>query len=542
MTNKSFTPPSSVDVLYDYLPLLSDKPLCEIPENMRGTEIAIIGAGAAGMLAAYELLKMGLKPTIYEATDRIGGRLYTKSFEQVLDAVKPFAELGAMRIPKGSHVFLHYANKLKLQQGMSFPSPGTVDTLIYYRGTKYKWEANQPPPMPFKEIKILWDGFLMPSVAKIHVAWQSGDLEMVKTLWQQMLDTYKNKSCYEVLKEMSPLHSDEHVHMFGALGTGGGGYSAFFSLGFSQLLRFAVNRHFDDLVVFPNGVFEFIDKLFHLPVKDVGSLADQECVHLNSPLVLLDYCLESENPVVVYKDKRGTYHRKEYKGVIFTGTVSAAQLVNMTGKTQTGVYLVSFKVQNAIKNSLMLASSKTYILSKDKFWKNGKFPACILTDDLPRATYFLDYPQTKRGVICISYTWGLDAQKLTAVNPEDRVTMFKRVFQDMSPSLNSHIEPLNGEVITIDWINRKYQNGTTTVFTSGIDAGQRDLYFQFQSCLHDEEDKGVYLAGDTISWSPGWVEGALHTSINAVFAIAKRLGAKIPLASPLEQDSNAYRY
>ncbi len=57
-----------------------------------------------------------------------------------------------------------------------------------------------------------------------------------------------------------------------------------------------------------------------------------------------------------------------------------------------------------------------------------------------------------------------------------------------------------------------------------------------------KEDKGIYLAGDGISWSGGWVEGALYTSLNSVFAVAKRLGAKIAKSSPLYQNPNLYHY
>jgi monoamine oxidase len=39
--------------------------------------IAIIGAGIAGLTAAYELRKLGLKPMVYEASARSGGRIYT---------------------------------------------------------------------------------------------------------------------------------------------------------------------------------------------------------------------------------------------------------------------------------------------------------------------------------------------------------------------------------------------------------------------------------------------------------------------------------
>ena len=57
--------------------------------------MAIIGAGAAGMVAAYELMRLGLKPVVYEA-GRIGGRLRSQPFEGAEGVI---AELGGMRFP-----------------------------------------------------------------------------------------------------------------------------------------------------------------------------------------------------------------------------------------------------------------------------------------------------------------------------------------------------------------------------------------------------------------------------------------------------------
>jgi monoamine oxidase len=36
--------------------------------------VAIVGAGLAGLTAAYELSKVGLKPHVYEGSTRLGGR------------------------------------------------------------------------------------------------------------------------------------------------------------------------------------------------------------------------------------------------------------------------------------------------------------------------------------------------------------------------------------------------------------------------------------------------------------------------------------
>lgn len=108
-----FTPNACIDILYNYQPLLfKEQALCKIPVASLGKKVAIIGAGAAGLVAAHELLKMGVKPVIYEASNRIGGRLYSQPFQQLDEDIQPFSELGAMRIPLSSRIFFHYAKKL----------------------------------------------------------------------------------------------------------------------------------------------------------------------------------------------------------------------------------------------------------------------------------------------------------------------------------------------------------------------------------------------------------------------------------------------
>jgi protoporphyrinogen oxidase len=48
---------------------------------MEKKEIAVIGAGPMGLAVAYQLVKEGYKPTIYEADDRIGGMSATFDFD-----------------------------------------------------------------------------------------------------------------------------------------------------------------------------------------------------------------------------------------------------------------------------------------------------------------------------------------------------------------------------------------------------------------------------------------------------------------------------
>ena len=67
--------------------------------------VAILGAGIAGLVSAYELERLGYEVQIFEASHRIGGRIWTHYFGG--EASDSYGELGAMRIP-GSHDYTRY--------------------------------------------------------------------------------------------------------------------------------------------------------------------------------------------------------------------------------------------------------------------------------------------------------------------------------------------------------------------------------------------------------------------------------------------------
>ena len=95
--------------------------LGELPTDALGQEVAVIGAGVAGMVAAYELMKLGLKPVVYEI-GRIGGRLRSEPFNAAPHIV---AELGGMRFPKSGAALWHYIDLLGLES-RDFPNPLTA--------------------------------------------------------------------------------------------------------------------------------------------------------------------------------------------------------------------------------------------------------------------------------------------------------------------------------------------------------------------------------------------------------------------------------
>jgi len=100
-------------------------------------DIAIIGGGISGTYAAWKLRGRGLSISVYEYSDRIGGRIHTMQFPGIPDIN---VELGAMRfVPVAHPLMVSTAAALNLSV-VDFP-PGFgfgEDSLFYLRGVYFR--------------------------------------------------------------------------------------------------------------------------------------------------------------------------------------------------------------------------------------------------------------------------------------------------------------------------------------------------------------------------------------------------------------------
>ncbi len=104
-------------------PPASAEPFALPSGSGHGRRVAILGAGIAGLVSAYELKRAGWDVTLLEARDRIGGRVWTiRRGDRIVQTGRPdqvcsfdeglYFNAGAARIPHAHHTILGYARRL----------------------------------------------------------------------------------------------------------------------------------------------------------------------------------------------------------------------------------------------------------------------------------------------------------------------------------------------------------------------------------------------------------------------------------------------
>ncbi|MHC4281243.1 MAG: FAD-dependent oxidoreductase, partial [Planctomycetota bacterium] len=89
---RSFDQPVSICLLKRYVAdvdLISDEPYQPVCEDKKDKQVAIIGAGPAGLSAAYYLQQKGFSCTVYDGHDKAGGMLrFSECYEKITSVLE----------------------------------------------------------------------------------------------------------------------------------------------------------------------------------------------------------------------------------------------------------------------------------------------------------------------------------------------------------------------------------------------------------------------------------------------------------------------
>jgi hypothetical protein len=213
--------------------------LGRVPEERHGAEVAVIGAGISGIVTAYELMKLGLKPVVYES-DRIGGRLRSETFKGGDGTI---AELGAMRFPPSSTTLFHYLGKAGLRT-RPFPNPLTPacgSTVIELGGqAHYARRLSDLPPF-FQEVAQAWKEVLEQeaSFREVQAAIRARDVGALKAIWNGLVPELDEQTFYGFLARSKAFGrlSFRHREVFGQVGFGTGGWDTDYPNSMLEILR-----------------------------------------------------------------------------------------------------------------------------------------------------------------------------------------------------------------------------------------------------------------------------------------------------------------
>ncbi|CAF0798338.1 unnamed protein product [Adineta ricciae] len=505
-----------------------------VPESVYGTEVAIIGGGLSGIITAYELMKLGFKPVVYEA-EEIGGRMRSVRFKNHPEVV---AEMGAMRFPLSSVALFHYINLCELET-KPFPNPlcpATPSTVIDLNGEVCYAHTLEDLPDIFRKVASTWYNTLS-SYARledIQTAIHNRDVATIKRIWNSLVKQLDTQTFYGFLCNSPLFKSFQQRELFGQVGFGTGGWDTDFPNSILEVLRI-IFTHFDDNHHFiVGGCQQLPVRLWKQSPKNMTHWpagTTLQSLHANgqSKKAVTHLHRIDANKIVV-TDADGSSHT--YSAVVFT-----AHKWTLLNQIKSDHTLLPVDQWIAIERTHYMGSTRLCVLVDRPFWKD-KDPvtgrdlmSMTLTDRLTRSTYLFDDGPARPGVICLSYTWGDDSLKWLTLSAKERLDAMLRCIHNIYPKVNVE-EHIIDDPVTLSWETERNFMGAFKNNLPGQYRYQVRLFTHFMQDYISEKSRGFFIAGDDVSWTAGWAEGAVQTALNAVWGVMHHFGGNTHLDNP----------
>ncbi|MEU9032915.1 NAD(P)/FAD-dependent oxidoreductase [Streptomyces sp. NPDC048383] len=498
--------------------------LGSLPPGRAGTPVAVVGGGMAGLTAAYELMRLGLRPVVYEV-DQLGGRMRSVAFPEQPDCV---AEMGAMRFPRSARALFHYIDLLDLRTS-PFPNPlapHTPSTLIDLGGVRHTVRSAEQLPDIYQEVATAWEKSLQEraELATMRDAVRRRDVETLKHVWGRLVREFDDQSFHGFLATSSAFRSFRHREIFGQVGFGTGGWDTDFPNSLLEILRVVYTEADDHQMAvlggsqqIPRGLWE------HRPERCAHWPAGTSLASLHGGSARPGVrAVERDGPGFAVTDTGG--RRDRFPAVVYTPHVWT-----LLNRVEADPALLSAPLWTAVERTHYMGSSKLFVLTDRPFWKDLD-PATglpvmsmTLTDRMPRGVYLFDDGPDRPGVMCLSYTWNDDSLKMATLSPRQRLDALLGQLAAIYPGLDirSHVR---GEPLSVTWETEPHFMGAFKANLPGHYRYQRRLFTQFMQRGLPAGDRGFFLCGDDVSWTGGFAEGAVTTALNAVWGVVDHLG------------------
>ena len=447
------------------------------PNGQTPKRVLVIGAGLAGLVAAYELKRQGHDVVVLEAQNRVGGRIYTlRTFAPGL-----YAEAGGMRIPRAHDLTLAYCDEFELP--MRPFVMGNPKGLVHVGGKRMTvQQANADPShLAFELAETergrtadeMWEEAIGDFRATVEAEGDAG--------WDKIVRDYDQYSLYEYLR-------------FRGWSTGAIEYFAVMNFLESDMHNALVEVLREDIGGAYVDMQEIAGGMDQLPNAFFREVADD--VRLGAEVFAIDQ--DPDSVTVHYKTEAGRFvERGDY--AICTLPFSVLRSVEVLTPFSHGK-------QRAIRQLNYHASTKILFQVRERIWEteDGIFGGGTVTDlPIRRMNYPTPDPATGRGVLLASYTWGQDALQWGAMDDETR--------QEEALDDVSRIHPRIREVYEVGasyaWYGDRWARGAFAMFAP-------EQQTQLQADIVSPEGR-IHFAGEHCSLYHAWIQGALESGIRA---------------------------
>ena len=229
-------------------------------QETRSAQVAIVGAGFAGLSAALELTERGIDCVVLEARDRVGGRVLNHDIGD-----GKVVEVGGQWVGPTQHALLETAARVGVA---TFPTHTEGENVIEYRGAVSRYTGTIPRINPAVLLQVEWARRRMNSMASqvpLDAPWGAARAHRWDTLtfgeWMRknapspgarMLIRLAIRSVFGTEPEdVSLLHVLFYLHSAGGfdalVDTGGGAQDSRF-VGGSQLVAIRMAEELGDRV------------------------------------------------------------------------------------------------------------------------------------------------------------------------------------------------------------------------------------------------------------------------------------------------------